>query len=511
MGVRPAQQGAARGVLGTIAAVLSSVLYLAWTALVVVAPVAAAWVASSIAAHAGGSMRAAAASGLLVFPVLPVAWEMFASWRRSRSEASAKRFLTLVDRLVLRTLAVSAVLLGALVAREPQRVFVALNGRGDWMLDGRHDARAEAARRAIFWVAARTAVIRRLADHDALDRDNARRPPPPPTRDLSPVVPPHPSHDPAPVVPPVVDAHRTPVPPVGGDAPALVDAHAWPTAGAIRDAVRALPASVETSPSAVGRYLAAQERDPWSRARAVHDYVADRVEYDVEAYRSGVHPPQDADTTFRTHKSVCAGYAALFEAVGRAAGLEVVTIVGRARGIVASGMGEGHAWNAVKLDGRWRLVDTTWDSGAVDARGFHKRFDTVFFATPPEVFIARHYPDDPRWQLLPVVRSPGEYLRAPLLDPAFFVFGLGLVHPDRAESDARGVVDLTVDDPHGVSILVTVRAEGGTREDCEVTGTSRVTAHCTLAGPDLHEITLFASTQPYGEHWSVGSLQVHNR
>ena len=61
-------------------------------------------------------------------------------------------------------------------------------------------------------------------------------------------------------------------------------------------AVRALPASAETSPEAVGRYLAAHENDPWRLARAVHDYVADRVEYDVASYRAGVYPPQDAAT-----------------------------------------------------------------------------------------------------------------------------------------------------------------------------------------------------------------------
>jgi hypothetical protein len=56
-------------------ALVVGALKLLWTALVIVAPLFAAWVASSIAARSGGSMRVAAASALLVFPVVPALWE----------------------------------------------------------------------------------------------------------------------------------------------------------------------------------------------------------------------------------------------------------------------------------------------------------------------------------------------------------------------------------------------------------------------------------------------------
>jgi transglutaminase/protease-like cytokinesis protein 3 len=275
--------------------------------------------------------------------------------------------------------------------------------------------------------------------------------------------------------------------------------------------VLALTPADETSPAAVGRFLAAREPDRWQRARAVHDYVADRIAYDVESYRRGVYPPQDAATTFRTRLSVCAGYAALFEAVGRAAGLTVETVVGRARGLVNTGMGEGHAWNAVKLDQRWYLVDTTWDAGSVGADGFRKGYKTWYFLTPPEALLATHFPDERRWQLLATPRTPGEFLRMPALSPEFFVRGLGLVSPDRAESDARGSVEVVVDNPRGMSLLVNVRPEGGGATRCELTGTTRVTVRCPLVGADLHEVALFVAAERYTTHWGVGSLRVHNR
>lgn len=470
-------------------AVLRFTLSFLWLALVVVAPLTAAWVASALAAHAGASTRLALASALLVFPVVPLLWEAFAAWRRSRRPAT-QRFLTLSDRLVLRTLAVSFVFVGALLARNPQRAFEALSGRGDWMLDGRHDRRAETARRTLFWVAAKSAWLYHLTDAPP------PRPQPVSEREVARgTEPPSSSTEPAPVVPP---------PPR--------DPHAWPwPADGLHAAVLALTPADETSPEAVGRFLAAHEHDQWHLARAVHDYVADRIAYDVPSYRSRNIPPQDAETTFRTRLSVCAGYAALFTAVGRAAGLTVETVVGRARFSADEGMGEGHAWNAVKLDDRWYLVDTTWDAGSVDDAGFHKRYRTTYFLTPPEAFFPNHYPEEDRWQLLPVARTPGEFLRTPPLRPEFFGYGLRLVSPDRAESDARASVSVVIDNPRRVWMMADVRPAGGERRECEVTRGSTTTVRCPLNGGDLHEVTFFASNQQYGRYQGVGSLSVHNR
>jgi transglutaminase-like putative cysteine protease len=81
---------------------------------------------------------------------------------------------------------------------------------------------------------------------------------------------------------------------------------------------------VETSIDSVAKYIVSKETDPVLRVKALHDYVADRIAYDAESYFAGVYPPQDAETVFRTRKSVCAGYAQLLEALGKAAGVEIV-------------------------------------------------------------------------------------------------------------------------------------------------------------------------------------------
>ena len=496
MSKRPSPHGHRRGLGSALVALLQLTLHAAWIALVVVVPLLAAWVASSLAAHAGGSARLAAASGLLVFPALPLLWELVA---RARRKPGGKRFLTLADRLVLRTLAVSLVFVGALLARDPRRAFVALNARGDWMLDGRHTPGAAQARRGLFRLAATTEWLYRLSDDNPFSKGSHHRPTPQPL----------PTTEVADTHAPTTSATaRTVTPAVAPAAPR--DAHAWPWPGGLHPAVLALTPADETSPAAVGRFLAAREPDPWKRARAVHDYVADRIVYDVDAWRSGNYPPQDAETTFRTRRSVCAGYAYLFEAVGRAAGLTVEVVGGRGRGSVNTGMGNGHAWNAVRLDDRWYLVDTTWDAGGVGPDGFQKHYSTAYFLTPPEAFLAKHFPNEDRWQLLATPRTPGEYLRMPALDPEFFARGLLLVSPDRAESDARGSVEVVVDNPRGASLTASVRPDGGATEQCPVRGTTRLTVRCPLVGSD-HEVVLYAAAERDAIHWSVGSLRVHNR
>jgi hypothetical protein len=79
-----------------------------------------------------------------------------------------------------------------------------------------------------------------------------------------------------------------------------------------------------------------------------------------------------------------------------------------------------HAWNAVQIDGEWKLIDITWASGTIKMKKQHldkmmdkvfkvpykqklkfkrKRNDDYFFA-PPEKFILTHLPSAPAWQLL---------------------------------------------------------------------------------------------------------------
>ena len=74
----------ARTRLSWIGVVLFWAFRLVWTSLVVLAPTLGVWVASSLAAYRNGPVWLACAAGLLLFPVLPVLWDMASEWRRRR-------------------------------------------------------------------------------------------------------------------------------------------------------------------------------------------------------------------------------------------------------------------------------------------------------------------------------------------------------------------------------------------------------------------------------------------
>src|SRR5438270_595806 len=94
----------------------------------------------------------------------------------------AKRHMTsavlaaLRHRIVLRTLALNALFLAALLGTRPSLAFTALSTRGDWMLDGHHDARANAMRALLFRAAGKLEWLYLLA-HDNPFRKYAKKAP----------------------------------------------------------------------------------------------------------------------------------------------------------------------------------------------------------------------------------------------------------------------------------------------------------------------------------------------
>lgn len=145
------------------------------------------------------------------------------------------------------------------------------------------------------------------------------------------------------------------------------------------------------------------------RLYAVYRWVSRYINYDVEAYLSGRFISDSSPSeTFKTGVGVCDGFSELLAEMGAQAGLQLVTVEGFAKGFAAavvpgSGQKSNHMWNAVKLDGRWQLLDATWDAGKVDEatrRFVRKAGVPSYFLVDPASFATTHFPADTRWQLL---------------------------------------------------------------------------------------------------------------
>ena len=483
-------------------------------AVMVALPLLGVWVASSMAALRRGPVWLTLLAGLLLCPVAPLFWELWSAWRRARRAAKRARVLSFSDRLILRTLALNFVFLSALLASKPSAAFTALSARGDWMLDGRHDATANATRARLFAAAAQLEWLY-LAARDNPFRKPAPAPdpePPQPQPSLRTSAP-QPSAGPIPTSTPPAPTSTTPIPSPAEptEASNAAEAHSWPMAMVLDASVVDMPAGSEATIQSVASYLQERVPAPFARLKAVHDWVADRVAYDAESYLAGHFGPQDADSVFSSRQSVCAGYANLMQAMGRAAGLEVVYLSGDARTEGNDLSGQGHAWNAARIEGKWYLLDVTWDSGVLDGSRFKKRYSTEYFLTPPRVFNLDHLPDDAKWQLLDKPLSRGEFLRQPALAPLFFARGLELVTPDRSQVDVRGALEISLKNPQNVFLLASYETRDGAGEPRHCDVDAGVAAHvsCKFAQPGRYDVKLFSNRQPSGRYDFIGQLQAN--
>lgn len=160
------------------------------------------------------------------------------------------------------------------------------------------------------------------------------------------------------------------------------------------------------------------------KANAIYNWITHNIRYDIKAFVKGDLKHDRADRTLRRRKGVCEGYAYLFAEMGQAAGLRTITVNGYARDWIFDNgdklYAPRHIWNAVMIDGEWRLVDPTWGAGgSFQSPGwlrrqmnkltknpvqsgkmrFAFRYDTSYFLQDPEQFRIAHLPTDPIWQL----------------------------------------------------------------------------------------------------------------
>ena len=127
----------------------------------------------------------------------------------------------------------------------------------------------------------------------------------------------------------------------------------------------------------------------YEQVRYLHDWIIDYLEYDTTYKKSDIHNIYGA---FSNKKVVCEGYARAFKYVLDGLGIDNVLVSGTATN--SKGVTESHAWNYVKMDGRWYAVDVTWDDPII--RGGGKLTDKLryqYFLKGSDNFLQNHVED----------------------------------------------------------------------------------------------------------------------
>ncbi|MDD1723367.1 MAG: hypothetical protein LUQ15_07925, partial [Methanothrix sp.] len=220
----------------------------------------------------------------------------------------------------------------------------------------------------------------------------------------------------------------------------------------------AAPASAEMSVSSLAAYLIEPAANDREKARAIFRWICENIDYDLGSYFTGRLGSTNSTDVLKSRSSVCSGYSDLFSALAGEAGLETVEIRGYGKGY-SYRPGQrfsgpyNHAWNAVKINGSWYLMDPTWGAGYLGRDGkYHRWFDDHYFMTSSDEFIFDHLPEQERWQLLPEPLSKAEFEDLVYVESDFFNLGLGVM--ERNGSIASGEeVNLSVYAPEDVVMM----------------------------------------------------------
>lgn len=109
------------------------------------------------------------------------------------------------------------------------------------------------------------------------------------------------------------------------------------------------------------------------KERLIHDRVLSQITYDHSAVGQQINRVNysrvyDIYGALINKKSVCEGYSRLFQYLCYQVGINATIVNGTSDN-------QAHAWNAVKLDGDWYHIDTTWDDGSTSGIPLYDYFN----------------------------------------------------------------------------------------------------------------------------------------
>ena len=141
----------------------------------------------------------------------------------------------------------------------------------------------------------------------------------------------------------------------------------------VSEALKSTPSiqSDNASIRSIAEQLTEGMTNDYEKAAALHDWICSYVCYDEDGIVSEETVPYYATDVVKNKRAVCLGFATLYAALCRSINIPCNVVSGYALGIgedtswnsdtIATDY-QNHAWNEVYADGRWVIVDTTWDS-----------------------------------------------------------------------------------------------------------------------------------------------------
>lgn len=147
--------------------------------------------------------------------------------------------------------------------------------------------------------------------------------------------------------------------------------------------------------------------------------------------------------TLHKRKALCEGYSTLFQELCQQMNIECEIVPGTARRFVSEigikNLPSNHAWNAVKIEGKWRLVDVTWAAGSIDFDKmiFRKEFSPSYFDVAPKEFALNHFPDNKDWLFIDEPFGLEKFTSQPMGFASYLGKNLQIVSPSTGTLDVK--------------------------------------------------------------------------
>ena len=129
--------------------------------------------------------------------------------------------------------------------------------------------------------------------------------------------------------------------------------------------------------AAVLEEVTTEDMTEYEREKALYGWITANAVYDQDHYDKLAEMDPDSSGPYgllKNHKGICVGFATTFQLFMDMTGVECITVVGASRSSAAD-----HAWNMVRLNGKWYCADSTWDVEDTDWSYFNVTSDWMAF------------------------------------------------------------------------------------------------------------------------------------
>jgi transglutaminase/protease-like cytokinesis protein 3 len=277
----------------------------------------------------------------------------------------------------------------------------------------------------------------------------------------------------------------------------------------IRNYISQIPVTAERSTKSLAKYLVKGAKTETQLAYAIFYWLTQNIAYDTQGFLTGNQGDLSPSGVLHNRKAICSGYSALFVELAKQVSLEAVEISGVTKSYTFFRKGTlgKHSWNAIKINGQWRLLDATWGAGYMTNNGkFKKELDNFHFFTPPEHFISRHFPENSQWQLLNPTISKKEFKRLVHLNSTFFKYKLALDSHKQELISVKNELTLTLVAPDNVVFTTSLSQKNGQELSDSLTFSQRKDNRLVIKAIFPHQgkfdLTLFAKDKAKSGNYS---------